>query len=184
MSVRIQLRRGTDDNLPTTGLLPGEALWSSDRGTLTIASDATTTIPVTVALDKLNTLATIVGTDDFIMVHDASATGKKEKKITFNAFKTALNIPESSTDELVAVTEGGTAGYIWGTTGDDGVFRMGTGLDWTKDPGNGFVTIGLSTAQLELIADKLDVVATDASIAGDGTAASPLSVAIVDGGPF
>ena len=113
MSVRIQLRRGSDVNLPTTGLLPGEALWSSDRGTLTIASDATTTIPVTVAIDKLNTLATIVGTDDLIMVHDASATGQKEKRITFNAFKTALNIPDASTDELVAVTEGGTAGYIW-----------------------------------------------------------------------
>lgn len=184
MSVRIQIRRGSDANIPTTGLLPGEALWSSDRGILTIAADATTTIPVTVAIDKLNTLANIVGTDDLIMVHDASAAGQKEKKITFNAFKTALNIPDASTDELVAVTEGGTAGYIWGTTGSDGIFRMGTGLDWTKDASNGFVTIGLSAAQVALIADKLDVVATDASLTGDGTIASPLSVAIVDGGAF
>ena len=184
MTVRIQIRRGTDANLPTTGLLPGEALWSTDRGILTVAADSTTTIPVTIAIDKLDTLASAVGADDLIMVHDASATGKKEKKMTINALKTALNIPEASTDELVAVVDGGTAGYIWGTNGSDGIFRMGDGLDWTKDPGNGFVTIGLSAAQAAAIADKLDVVATDASLTGDGTAGSPLSVAVVNGGEF
>lgn len=184
MTVRIQIRRGTDANLPTSSLLPGEALWSTDRGTLTVAADSTTTIPVTVAIDKLDTLAAAVGSDDLIMVHDASAADRKEKKMTINEFKTALNIPASSTDELVAVVDGGSAGYIWGTTGDDGIFRMGDGLDWTKDSGNGFVTIGLSAAQAQAIADKLDVVATDASLSGDGTAGSPLSVSIVDGGEF
>jgi hypothetical protein len=69
----------------------------------------------------------------------------KEKKITFDAFKTALNIPAASTDELVAVVSGGTAGYIWGTDGTDGVLRMNTSMSWTKDAGNGFVTLAVGT---------------------------------------
>jgi len=79
-------------------------------------------------------------------MHDASeASTQKEKKITFNAFKTALNIPTASTDELVAVVSGGTAGYIYGTDGTDGVIRLNSSLSWTKDAGNGFVTIAVDT---------------------------------------
>jgi hypothetical protein len=78
------------------------------------------------------------------LIHDASETvGLKEKKITFDAFKTALNIPSTSTDEKVAVFSGGTAGYIWGTDGTNGVIRMSTSMEWTKDAGNGFVTLAV-----------------------------------------
>jgi hypothetical protein len=127
-------------------MLAGEPHVTTDRGTLHVATDATTKLPVVPAIDDLTTLGSVSGADDLILIHDASETsGQKEKKITFNDFKTALNIPPSSTDEKVAVVSGGTAGYIWGTDGTDGVIRLNSSLSWTKDAGNGFVTIAVNT---------------------------------------
>ena len=143
---RLQLRRGLKANLPTTGMLAGEPHVTTDRGTLHVATDATTKVPVVPAIDDLTALASISGADDLLIMHDASETsGQKEKKVTFNTFKTALNIPEASTDELVAVVSGGTAGYIWGTDGSDGVIRLNSSLSWTKDAGNAYVTIAVNT---------------------------------------
>ena len=142
---RIQLRRGLKANLPTSGMLAGEAHVTTDRGTLHVATDATTKIPVVPAIDDLTTLASVDGTADLLIIHDASATGQKEKKITFDSFKTALNIPAASTDEKVAVVSGGTSGYIWGTDGTDGVLRMNSSMSWSKDAGNGFVTLAVGT---------------------------------------
>jgi hypothetical protein len=143
---RLQLRRGLKTNLPTTGMLAGEPHITTDRGTLHVATDATTKLAVVPAVDDLSTLSAISGAEDLILVHDASETsGQKEKKITFDAFKTALNIPESDTDEKVAVVSGGTAGYIYGTDGTDGVIRLNSSLSWVKDSGNGFVTISVAT---------------------------------------
>lgn len=143
---RLQLKRGLKANLPATGMLAGEPHVTTDRGTLHVATDATTKLPVVPAIDDLTTLASVSGADDLILIHDASeASGQKEKKITFNAFKTALNIPAASTDEKVAVVSGGTAGYIWGTDGTNGVIRLNSSLSWTKDAGNGFVTIAVDT---------------------------------------
>lgn len=143
---RIQLKRGNFANLPTTGMLEGEPLVTLDRGTLHIATDEGEKMPVTPAVDQLATLAAITGGDDFLMIHDASeASGKKEKKMTFNAFKTALNIPEGTVDEKVAVVSGGASGYIWGTDGTDGVIRLNSSLSWTKDAGDAFVTIAVET---------------------------------------
>jgi hypothetical protein len=143
---RLQLKRGLKTNLPSTGMLAGEPHITTDRGTLHVATDATTKLAVVPAVDDLATLSAISGADDLILVHDASeSAGQKEKKITFNAFKTALNIPESDTDEKVAVVAGGTAGYIYGTDGTNGVIRLNTSLSWTKDAGNGFVTIAVAT---------------------------------------
>jgi hypothetical protein len=140
---RIQLKRGLKANLPTTGMLAGEPMVTTDRGTLHIATDATTKLAVVPAIDDLSTLASISGAEDLLIVHDASGTGQKEKKITFDAFKTALNIPAGSSDEKVAVVSGGTSGYLWGTDGTDGVIRMNTSMAWTKDASNGFVTIAV-----------------------------------------
>lgn len=140
---RIQLKRGLKANLPTSGMLAGEPLVTTDRGTLHLATDATTKLPVVPAIDDLATLASINGAADLLIVHDADGTGQKEKKITFDAFKTALNIPAGSSDEKVAVVSGGTAGYIWGTNGTDGVIRMNSSMSWTKDAGNGFVTLAV-----------------------------------------
>ena len=142
---RIQLRRGLKANLPTSGMLAGEAHVTTDRGTLHVATDATTQIPVVPAIDDLTTLASVDGTADLLIIHDASATGQKEKKITFDSFKTALNIPIASTDEKVAVVSGGTSGYIWGTDGTDGVLRMNSSMSWSKDAANGFVTLAVGT---------------------------------------
>ena len=142
---RIQLRRGLKANLPTSGMLAGEAHITTDRGTLHVATDATTKIPVVPAIDDLTTLASVDGTADLLIIHDASATGQKEKKITFDSFKTALNIPIASTDEKVAVVSGGTSGYIWGTDGTDGVLRMNSSMSWSKDAANGFVTLAVGT---------------------------------------
>jgi len=142
---RIQLKRGLKANLPTSDMLAGEAHFTTDRGTLHIATDATNKLSIVPAIDDLTTLASVSGADDLLIMHDASATGVKEKKITFNDFKTALNIPAASTDEKVAVVSGGTAGYIWGTDGSDGVLRMNSSMYWTKDSGNGFVTLAVGT---------------------------------------
>lgn len=140
---RIQLKRGLKANLPTSGMLAGEPLVTTDRGTLHLATDATTKLPVVPAIDDLTTLASINGAADLLIVHDADGTGQKEKKITFDAFKAALNIPVGAADEKVAVVSGGTSGYLWGTDGTDGVLRMNSSMSWTKDAGNGFVTLAV-----------------------------------------
>lgn len=142
---RLQLRRGLYTNLPTSGMLAGEPHVTTDRGTLHVATDATTKLPVVPAIDALSTLAAIDGAADLLIMHDANATGQKEKKITFDAFKTALNIPPGSSDEKVAVVAGGTSGYIWGTDGTDGVIRMNSSMSWTKDAGNAYVTLAVGT---------------------------------------
>lgn len=143
---RLQLRRGLKANLPTTGMLAGEPHVTTDRGTLHIATGTTTKLPVVPAIDDLTTLAAVDGASDLLIIHDASeASAQKEKKITFDSFKTALNIPAASTDEKVAVVSGGTAGYLWGTDGTDGVIRLNSSLSWTKDAGNGYVTIAVDT---------------------------------------
>ena len=142
---RLQLRRGLKTNLPTTGMLAGEAHFTTDRGTLHVATDPTTKLPVVPAIDDLTTLASVDGAADLLIIHDASqATGQKEKKITFDAFKTALNIPAGSSDEKVSVVAGGTSGYICGTDGTEGILRMGSSMSWTNDASNGFVTLNVS----------------------------------------
>lgn len=140
---RIQLKRGLKANLPTSGMLPGEVMVTTDRGTAHVATDATTKLPIVPAIDDLTTLASVNGAADLILIHDADGVGQKEKKITFDAFKTALNIPAASTDEKVAVVSGGTSGYIWGTDGTNGVIRMNSSMSWTKDAGNAFVTLAV-----------------------------------------
>ena len=140
---RIQLKRGLKANLPTSGMLAGEVMVTIDRGTAHVATDPTTKLPVVPAIDDLTTLASVNGAADLILIHDADGVGQKEKKITFDAFKTALNIPAASTDEKVSVVSGGTSGYIWGTDGTNGVIRLNSSMQWTKDAGNAFVTLAV-----------------------------------------
>ena len=140
---RIQLKRGLKANLPSAGMLAGEAHFTTDRGTLHVATDATAKLPIVPAIDDLQTLASIDGAADLLIIHDANGTGQKEKKVTFDAFKTALNIPAGSSDEKVAVVSGGTSGYLWGTDGTDGILRMNVSMQMTKDASNGFVTLAV-----------------------------------------
>ena len=140
---RIQLKRGLKANLPTSGMLAGEVMVTTDRGTAHVATDPTTKLPIVPAIDDLSTLASVNGAADLILIHDADGVGQKEKKITFDAFKTALNIPAASTDGKVSVVSGGTSGYIWGTNGTNGVLRLNASMQWTKDAGNAFVTLAV-----------------------------------------
>lgn len=141
---RIQLKRGLFANLPTTSMLVGEPLVALDRGTLHVATEATKRVPIVPAVEELTSLADI-NAADLLLVHDVSATtGQKEKKLTFGTFKAALNIPAGSSDEKVAVVDGGAAGYIWGTDGTDGILRMGTSMKMVKDPSNAFVTFDVT----------------------------------------
>jgi hypothetical protein len=146
---RIQLKRGLKANLPTAAMLAGEAHFTTDRGTLHVATSSTTKLPIVPAIDDLAALPSIDGAADLIMVHDASeAAAQKEKRITFDAFKAALNIPTGSTDEKVSVVSGGTSGYLWGTDGTDGVLRMNASMAMTKDAANGFVTLAVGDIDL------------------------------------
>jgi hypothetical protein len=140
---RLQLKRGLKSALPSSGLLAGEPLITTDKGELFIATGATTTLPVVPAIGDLTAIGTISGAEDALIIFDASTA--LSKKVVFNDFKTALNIPEGAEDEKVAVVSGGTAGYLWGTDGTDGVLRMNTSMSWTKDSGNGFVTLAVGT---------------------------------------
>ena len=140
---RIQLKRGLKANLPSAGMLAGEAHFTTDRGTLHVATDATTKLPIVPAIDDLQTLASIDGAADLLIIHDANGTGQKEKKVTFDAFKTALNIPAGSSDEKVAVVSGGTSGYLWGTDGTNGILRTNVSMRMTKDASNGFITLAV-----------------------------------------
>jgi hypothetical protein len=139
----LQIKRGLKANLPASGMLAGEQHFTTDRGTLHVATAAAASLPVVPPIDDLATLAAVNGAADLLIIHDADGVGQKEKKMTFDAFKSALNIPPGSTDEKVAVVSGGTGGYLWGTTGADGVLRMNNSMLMTKDAGNAFVTLAV-----------------------------------------
>ena len=42
-----------------------------------------------------------------------------------------------------ATQPGDLAGFIWGTDGTDGIFRMNTSMSWSKDAGDAFVTLAV-----------------------------------------
>jgi hypothetical protein len=140
---RIRLRRGTHANIPTSNLLEGEPIWTTDRRNLAVAVSDTQVAPATPNVAALTAMGGVDLSADLLMIHDADGTGQRERRITVQAFRDALNIPEGAGDEKVAVVAGGAAGYLWGTDGTDGVIRMGTGLTWTKDSGNAYVTIAV-----------------------------------------
>lgn len=143
MSQRIQLRRGLKANLPSSNLLAGEPLVTTDRGTLHVATGTAAKLPVVPALDDLNSIPAVDGAADFLLIHDASGSGQKECKITVDALKTALNIPSGSSDEKVAAVSGGTSGYLWGTDGTDGVLRGSASVALSKDAGNAYVALAV-----------------------------------------
>ncbi len=145
---RIQIKRGLKANLPTSGMLPGEQYYTTDRSAMYVATDATTKKPVVPPIDDLQTIPSISGAEDLLLIHDASeTTGIKEKKITFNDFKTALNIPSVQPQHEkagIAWWQGGMLGTSGAPMEPDGVIRMGSTMTWTKDSGNAFVTIDVS----------------------------------------
>ncbi|AFL75401.1 hypothetical protein [Thiocystis violascens] len=141
MAKRVQIKRGLAANRPNSGMLAGEQFFTTDRHTLDVATDPTTRAGVLPEIDALTAIGAVTGASDLLIIHDADATGVKEKKITVDAFKTALNIPAGSSDEKAAVISGGTSGYLWGTNGSDGILRMGASMAMTKSAGNDYVTL-------------------------------------------
>ena len=139
----VQQKRGLHANLPSSGMLEGEMFLTTDRQTAHFAKDPTTLAALVPDVEALSSMGAVAGAADLLMIVDASQTGLKARKITVDAFKTALNIPAASTDELVAVISGGTSGYIWGTDGTDGILRMNASMQMTKDAGNAFVTLAV-----------------------------------------
>jgi hypothetical protein len=118
---------------------------TTDRGTLHIATDATTKVPVVPAIDALVAIGSVTAAEDLLIIHDGSeTTGQHEKKVSIESFKTALNIPESSTDEKVAAVSGGTSGYLYGD-GSNGVMRMGSSMSWSLDGTNNFFTLDVAS---------------------------------------
>ena len=141
--LRVQSKRGLFANLPNTGMLAGEIHYTTDRGTAHLPLDTVTKVPVVPAIDALNTMPAVDPASDLLIVHDASeTTGQKEKKITIQNLKTAMNIPLSDTDEKVAVVSGGTAGYLYGD-GTNGVLRSSPSVKMTKAADNGSVTLSV-----------------------------------------
>ena len=65
---RLQLKRGLKANLPSASMLAGEAHFTTDRGTLHVATGATLKLPVVPAIDDLATIAAVDGAADFLIL--------------------------------------------------------------------------------------------------------------------
>ena len=146
MAEKVLLRRGAYADLPVSGLTLGEPLFSTDRGVMHVATAADATLTVAPAVEELTALAAgeVSSANDLILIHDASvASGRKEKKITFADFKTALSIPAASSDEYVKVNTSGASGYLG--DGSDGVLRVDTTLAVAVDASNDFLTLSVGT---------------------------------------
>lgn len=142
-NARVQLRGGLAANRPNTGLLEREQLFTTDRHTLDVALTSTSRVPVVPEIDALTTMGTVTVANDLLIIHDADASGVKEKKITVDALKNALELAAGTTDEKVAIVEGGTAGYLFGS-GSNGVLRMGPSMQWEKDASDNYVTLNVA----------------------------------------
>jgi hypothetical protein len=194
MAVRLKLRQGTKAALPTTGMIVGEPLFCTNTEELYIATGETTKVPVKTDLEPLAAIGTIAN-DDLLLISDTSvaAGSPRQKKVAFSDFKTALNIPPGSTDELVATASGATAGYL-GTNGTDGILRVDpAGLKMVAGGANAFVTMGLSfasEAQGDIIYRgasswaRLAVGAAGTLLQAGGSATNPTWIDTIDGGTF
>jgi len=137
MSTRIQLRKGTTAQLPTSNMLTGEPLLTTDRTNLYVATDSTTKVTVTPAIDSLSAIDTVDGANDLLMIYDADATGKKEKRVSVSGLKTALNIPDGDTDEKVAIANGKTARYLFNSLDpDNGALRASPSITIANHTGD------------------------------------------------
>jgi hypothetical protein len=189
----IQLRRGLKAALPNTGMTIGEPLYCTDTQEMYVATGATTKATAVTDLQNLATLASVdvVGVD-LVYMYDVSATGVKAKAITFENFKTALNIPTGSSDELVATKSGQAAGYLFqNSSGNDGVLRAGNGLGFTDS--NSFVTLALnfaSQAQGDIIYrgatewNRLSAGTLGQLLMTRGSGQNPEYTSLIDGGTF
>ena len=194
MALTIKMRQGLKGSLPTTGITVGEPLWCTNTNELYVGVGATDKMPVNIDIPAMDAMGTVAD-DDVIYMYDMSEpdTSTRGRKITFDDFKTALNIPPGSTDEKVATASGATAGYL-GTNGTDGVLRAGTGIRMIPGTSNAFTTMSLwfnTEAQGHLPyrgASAWTTLAPSATIGAllqsGGTTGNPSYTTIIDGGTF
>lgn len=110
---RIQLKRGTKANLPSTGLLAGEPLIATDKGELFVATNATTTVPVVPPVASLSAMGTVDNAADLLLMYDTSATASK--KITVASLlatianATAIGAVDTAADTLLIYDDSATA---------------------------------------------------------------------------
>ena len=195
MAVTIKLRQGTKTQAGNlTGLTVGEPLYATDTQELLIATAADAHAPAAIDVAAYGAIGG-VATDDLIYMYDVSvaAGAVKARKITFADFKTALSIPEASSDEKVATKLGATAGYL-GSDGTDGILRAGTGLSMTAGLSDAYVTMALSfegEAQGDIIyhgaTNWARLAAADtpgALLQSNGAGSNPSWQNTIDGGTF
>ena len=193
MAVTIKLRQGLKAALPNSGLTIGEPLYATDTREMYVGTSATTAKTFVVDLQDLDTLTSVdVVAGDLVYMYDVSATGVKARAMTFNEFKTALNIPPGSTDELVAVKSGQAAGYLFqNAAGNDGVLRAGNGIGFTDN--NSYITMALnfaSEAQGDIIYrgatewNRLAAGTFGQLLMTRGSGQNPEWISTIDGGVF
>lgn len=194
MAVTLKIRQGVKAALPTSGLTVGEPLYCTNTQELYVATAETTSAPAAIDISSYGAIGA-VATGDLLVMYDVStdATAVHLKKITFEDFKTALNIPAASTDEKVACASGATAAYL-GTNGTDGVLRAdAAGLKMVAGGSNAYVTLGLSfadEAQGDIIYRGASAYARLAAgtagsiLQSGGAAANPSWITVIDGGTF
>lgn len=80
---KAKARYGSRANLPTSGMEAGELLWTVDRGTMWASTGPTSRVPIVPEVDALVELTSgsVDLAADLLLVHDASATGQKEKRL-------------------------------------------------------------------------------------------------------
>jgi hypothetical protein len=155
MALTIKLRQGTKlQSQSLTGLSIGEPLYCTDTQELFVATAAATRAPAAIDIDAYEAIGS-VNTSDLIYMYDVSeeANAIKARKITFGDFKTALSIPDASTDEKVALTSDSEAGYL-GTTSTDGVLRAENGIGLSPGANDAYIQISIkftSEAQGDII---------------------------------
>lgn len=134
-----QIKRGLSQNLPTSGMLPGEGHLALDRGSLHYATSATTTIPVVPPIEMLADIDAVDLANDYLIIHDASATGVKEKRVLASQFKEDLDILVGK----VAVSATSTPVYLW-EDGTSGAIRNSTSVVVEVDASGEFVTLNVA----------------------------------------
>ncbi|MDR2093040.1 MAG: hypothetical protein LBP58_06975 [Azoarcus sp.] len=143
MAVKIRLHRGVKANIPQTGHVEGEPVVTTNTHEFYIGKADGTLATLTPDPAKLATLAVIDGEADLVPIFDASEGGQKQKTVTFDDFKAALNIPVGSTDEHVAPYEGGEAGTLGGSDGTNGVLRTDSSLSLSIDADSGALRLSV-----------------------------------------
>lgn len=197
MALTIKLRQGNKNVLPDSGIVQGEPLYASDTHELYVATGTTTRAPAVIDLVALDGLGggggAAIASDDLLYMYDVSesAASPRARSVTKADFKTALAIPEASTDEKVAVAEAATPGYLG--TGADGVLRWGNALGVTAGSDNAYVTADISIedeAQGDIIYrsstgwTRLGAGTQGYLLKTNGASANPEWLGVIDGGSF